>query len=109
MKLPSTMKLFGDRHINICAAQNENSRHSTDLGLDAGRPDTELETRVDDILYIFYLELKKLNGKLLPSQIKWNENFDKYRVSKNAKRDVAYGFEQAKEKILAWAESLAVL
>lgn len=95
--------------IKVAASQNENSRHAVDLGMDVGEPDLRLSTRVNGIYHIFYLELKKTKGKLSPDQIKWNNRFDVWFASYNAKRDVAYGLVEAKEKIISWVESLEAL
>ena len=92
--------------LHISAPQNENSRHATDLGMDVGRPDLEFAARVNDIYYVFFLELKKKDGKLSPSQITWNERFDAHFACGNVCRDVAYGLQQAKDKFIGWVKSL---
>jgi len=78
-----------------------------DMGMDVGTTDLQLSARVESIYYMFYLELKTKDGELRESQIEWMDDFDKNFKCDNATRDVAYGFSEAKEKIIAWADSLA--
>jgi hypothetical protein len=92
--------------VALSAPQNENSRHLTDMGTDIGEPDLHLTATVNGIFYIFYLELKTLDGTFRKSQIKWNERFDKHFIAKNASRDVAYGYLEARIKIKSWLKSL---
>jgi len=94
--------------LGISAAQNENSRHATDMGMDVGQPDLQLYIRINDLQYTFWLELKKKKGKLKPSQIEWNARFDIHFKAKNNQRDVAYGFEEAKAKCIAWFDGLGL-
>lgn len=89
-------------NIKLIAVQNENSRHETDMGVDNGHPDLYL-AGCDNI---HYLELKKKKGKLSDNQKKWNEWFDDNLSCDNITRDVAYGYEQAKEKITIWCNNL---
>ncbi len=56
--------------------------------------------------YVLFLELKKKKGKLLPSQIAWNEKFDANHPP-NFSRAVAYGFEEAKRITIEWINSLS--
>lgn len=93
--------------INICAPQNENSRHAKDLGMDVGRPDLEFGAKVNDIYHVFFLELKTIKGRLHASQITWNNRFDVWFACANVKRDVAYGLIEAKEKFMNWLDSLS--
>ena len=92
--------------VKLAASQNENSRHAVDLGMDVGEPDLRFYCRPGDILHMFYLELKKKKGKLSESQIEWNVDFDANYAGVNATRAVAYGFLEAREKIISWLNSL---
>lgn len=92
--------------VKLAASQNENSRHAVDLGMDVGEPDLRLYCRPDDILHMFYLELKKKKGKISESQIEWNGDFDANYAAINARRDVAYGFLEAREKIINWLSEI---
>lgn len=92
--------------LGISAAQNENSRHSVDMGMDVGQPDLQLYTTIDDLQYTFWLELKRSKGSLRDSQIKWNERFDAHFKARNNRRDVAYGFNEAKDKCAAWLNEM---
>lgn len=47
---------------------------------------------------VLFLELKKKKGKLLPSQITWNQIFDASNVPAWS-RAVAYGYEEALKAI----------
>ena len=95
--------------IKVAASQNENSRHCTDMGTDIGEPDLRLSARVRGIYHIYYLELKKTTGSLRESQDDWNADFDVNFLCYNARRDVAYGFQEAKGKIVEWINSLTSL
>lgn len=92
--------------VKLAASQNENSRHAVDLGMDVGEPDLRLYCRPIDTLQMFYLELKKTNGRLSESQLKWNSDFDANYAAINARRDVAYGFLEAREKIINWLSEI---
>ncbi len=105
--------------LKIATSQNENSRHAVDLGMDVGETDIRLSARRNYILYMLFLELKTkgkrlkngqlAKGALKESQIEWNENFDANFKSKNACRDIACGFLEAKQKILQWLDFLNTL
>lgn len=86
-------------NVKVIAAQNENSRHATEQGTDVGLPDLILMWRVDDILEVFFLELKTKKGRLQPSQKEWAADYAKRFISENTHYDVAYGFSEAKKKI----------
>lgn len=92
--------------IKVAASQNENSRHAVDLGMDVGEPDIRLLIRVGKIAYLHYLELKKTKGRLNPSQISWNADFDENYLSDNCTRSVAFGFSQAKEWVTQWYQTV---
>lgn len=74
------------------------------MGMDVGSPDMRFEIVHNKITYVLYLELKTKKGKLSKSQKEWNDRFDRHFLSANCKRDVAYGFTQAKEAISAWID-----
>lgn len=95
--------------LGISAAQNENSRHSVDMGMDVGQPDLQLYATIGDLQYTFWLELKRKDGSLRDSQIAWNEKFDTHFKAKNNQRDVAYGFNDAKEKCLEWLDMIGAI
>ena len=88
--------------VKIASNNNEHARHAVSMGVDVGSPDLLLYTRKYDVTYFLFLELKKKKGKLSESQKEWNEIFDKSYKSKNCIRDVAYGFEQARNIISTW-------
>lgn len=95
--------------LGISAAQNENSRHSVDMGMDVGQPDLQLYATIHDLQYTFWLELKRKDGALRESQTKWNERFDAHFKARNNCRDVAYGFDEAKAKCIAWLNTMVAL
>lgn len=89
--------------MKIASNGNENSRQFVDMGMDVGDTDLRLSYRGSNNIYtMLYLELKKKKGKLLPSQIEWNEDFDRNYVSSNCQRAVAYGYEEAQRIIADW-------
>jgi hypothetical protein len=85
--------------LRVSCSGNENSHKKIDQGVDIGEPDLWIyKLGADGFTYILRLELKTKNGKLSPNQIAWNEWFDStYGNCKNHIRDVAYGFEKARE------------
>lgn len=89
----------------IAASQNEDSYRNVEQGMDVGETDLRLYIVRRNIEHVLYLELKTINGKLSKSQIEWNKRFDTKYVM-NRKRDVAYGFLQAKEKIKNWVDGI---
>lgn len=109
MKSSEGTKSFFDTPVAFASNNNEHARHQVGMGVEVGSADLLLRTRRGDITYFFYLELKKLKkngGKLSPDQIKWNEDFDTHYASSNCQRDVAYGLQEAKDKIIEWVSSL---
>lgn len=72
------------------------------MGVDVGCPDLILRQKRKNITHLFFLELKKKDGKLMQSQIDWNKDFDENYAADNCTRDVAYGYDEAIEKINAW-------
>ena len=95
--------------VKVSSSQNENSRYHSNMGMDVGQPDLVFMVRSDDVLHILFLELKTKKGKLRESQKLWNDDFDKNFLSKNATRDVAYGFSEAQEKIKGFLSTLSPL
>lgn len=98
--------MFSDTPVAFASNNNEHARHCVDMGVEVGSTDLALRTRRGNTTYFFYLELKKLKGKLSPDQTAWNEDFDMHYVSSNCQRDVAYGLQEAKNKIIGWLGSL---
>lgn len=92
--------------IKLAASQNENSRHAVDMGMDVGEPDLRLYARINNILYMFYLELKKKKGTMRESQTDWAKDYDENYKSDNTHYDVAYGFLEAREKIIKWIKTM---
>lgn len=82
-------------HVKIAASQNENSRHAASQGMDIGEPDLRLLWRTGGVTHLLYLELKTKKGRLSPSQIAWNADFDANYSSDNCTRAVAYGLDDA--------------
>lgn len=90
--------------VKVAASQNENSRHATHLGTDIGEPDLRLSARAGGVYYMYYLELKTTKGRLRESQTEWADDFNQNFACNNASCDVAYGFQEAKDKIIAWID-----
>lgn len=89
--------------IHIIATRNEDSRKFVGMGVDVGVTDLILMKKRDDILQVLFLEMKTKRGKLSESQKEWKTGkYDLLLNSNNTQYDVAYGFENAKEKILDW-------
>lgn len=105
----SEMTQYASSPIAFAANNNEHARHHVDMGVETGSADILFRTRRANITYFLYLELKKLKGKLSPDQIKWNSDFDAHYASSNCQRDVAYGLQEAKDKIIGWLASLPPL
>lgn len=81
----------------LIAVLNEEAREVVAMGVDIGHPDLYLISQNG----IFYLELKRKKGKLSTAQKAWNKWFDdNLSGAEWASRDVAYGFIEAKEKII---------
>lgn len=58
--------------------------------------------------HILFCELKTKTGKLKPSQITFNADFDARFTAPNYTRAVAYGYNQALEIIAAWISSIEI-
>lgn len=91
-------------HLLISATANEKSYKETRQIGSIGITDLLLFKRTR-IVHILWLELKKKKGKLQPSQVFWNQIFDKNYAASNSKRAVAYGFLEAQEIIKKWEVS----
>lgn len=92
-------------HLMVTATQNEKSYQETRQIGSIGITDLLLFKRMD-ILYVLFLELKKIKGTLKQSQKTWNIEFDTNYSAKNAMRAVAYGFLEAKDIITQWEKSI---
>lgn len=87
-------------NIIITTTANERSYKETNQIGSIGIPDLILFKKG---ICVLFLELKRKNGTLSDSQKTWNADFDLHYASDNCKRAVAYGFDEAKEIIRAWA------
>lgn len=86
------------------ATDNENNYKDTSAIGCKGITDLLLFRKRNNLLDIFFLELKtkQKGSRLNDNQIAWNIDFDENYAAENAHRDVAIGFADAKEKILNW-------
>lgn len=73
------------------------------MGLKAGFPDLFFFKDIDDITYVFHLELKKLKGFMHNSQKEWHSNF---KTTKNRSATTARGLQAAQEAILHWLQKI---
>jgi len=80
----------------VASNNNEHARNYVNMGVDVGSPDLLITQRKGDVVHMLYLELKTKAGKLSDNQMAWNKDFDEHFACKNCKRDVAYGFSEAK-------------
>lgn len=76
--------------------------------MDVGEPDLRISATVRSTYHILFLELKTKNGELKQSQIEWNAEFDENFAAFNCKRDVAYGYIDAQNKIKDWLNHIAL-
>jgi len=93
--------------ILVTATLNEASYKEVRQIGSTGISDLILFAVKNDIMYILFLELKKKKGKLKPSQILWNVDFDARFKCSNNMRDVAYGFAEAKYIIEKWIANIS--
>lgn len=94
---------------NLQATLNENSRYSVEMGLMVGITDLLIFVRKDEILHVFFLELKtqSRNSVLRPSQEKWHKDIYLPELqSKNTHYAVAKGLSEAKKEIVEWVKVL---
>lgn len=75
------------------------------MGMDVGEPDLRLSIRYNGVYHMFYLELKKKKGRISPSQEDWRDDFRKNFECENVKWDIAYGLQEAQDKIVGWLNS----
>lgn len=90
----------------ITATANERSYKEVDQIGCLGIQDILIFKVMNGVMHIYFLELKSKKGRLLKSQIDFNILFDSKFACDNAKRDVAYGLIEAKEKVMAWINSI---
>ena len=83
----------------ITATANERSYRETEQIGSLGIPDLIL---IHPRRGLFLLELKRKKGKLQPSQIEWNTNFDLITFDYPCQRAVAYGYTEAQGVIMDW-------
>lgn len=94
---------------NLQATLNENSRHSVEMGLMVGIADLLIFVRKDEILHVFFLELKtqSRNSILRPSQEKWHKNIYLPKLqANNTHYAVAKGLSEAKKEIAEWVKTV---
>lgn len=105
--LVSYLKTISSRSspIKVIATLNEDSRHKLDMGVDVGCADLILCRRIENILLMLFLELKRKTGTLQKSQLDWGVDFDENFAAINATRAIAYGYDQAIQLIDTWIKS----
>lgn len=84
---------------------NENSRHNLAMGVSVGITDLTIYARKDNILHIFFHELKTKSKKSIirPSQVKWyNETYVPKLQASNTHYAVSKGLSEAKKEIVDW-------
>lgn len=83
-------------HIKAFATRNEDSRKRSEE-IEVGIPDIIIRWEEGGIRHFFYLEIKRLKGKLSNSQKEWvKEN----PCLPNERYAVGYGLEECKQKII---------
>lgn len=96
----------------LTATLNENSRHNIEMGVVVGITDLLIFARKDDILHVFFHELKtKSNAsKLRPTQIEWHKKIylPKLKAS-NTHYAVSKGLSEAKKEITEWTVQLGAV
>lgn len=91
------------------ATLNENSRHNIEMGVVVGITDLIIFARKDDVLHVFFHELKtkQKNSNLKESQIKWYKDFYLGRLkASNTHYAVSRGLSEAKKEIVDWINSI---
>lgn len=73
------------------------------MGQRAGRPDLQLSKKVRTIKHYLQLELKKMKGKMLPSQIEYHAEFV---PAANDKITTGYGLLHCQQIVREWVESI---
>jgi hypothetical protein len=93
----------------LTATLNENSRHNVEMGVVVGITDLLIFARKNDILHVFFHELKtkNKNSKISPSQVDWHKNIyiPKLQAS-NTHYAVSKGLSEAKKAIIEWTTSV---
>lgn len=93
------------------ATLNENSRHNLEMGINVGITDLFIFVRKNDVLHVFFHELKTKHkmSKLSDSQVEWyrNEYVPKLQAS-NTYYAVSKGLSEAKKEIADWIKKLEI-
>jgi len=102
---------FGKTYKNCMmqATLNENSRHNIEMGVVVGITDLLIFARKDDILHVFFHELKtKSNAsKLRQTQIDWHKKIYIPKLqAANTHYVVSKGLSEAKQAIIDWINSV---
>lgn len=70
--------------------------------MDVGEPDLRIYKVKDGVQHCLYLELKSAKGYLSDSQKSWKEDYDNRRRGWNTCYAVAFGLDEAMQKIIQW-------
>lgn len=105
LKQPEVQQMLGGC-IGVASNNNEHARHQLSMGVDVGSPDLLLRTRRLGVTYFLYIEMKTKSGKLKPSQVEWNSDFDANYRSSTCKRAVAHSLLDAKRAVTEWSTTL---
>ena len=95
----------------LTATLNENSRHNLEMGVSVGITDFIIFARNDNILHVFFHELKTKakNSKRSPSQVKWyNETYVPKLQASNTHYAFSKGFSEAKQQIVEWINKVCL-
>ena len=93
----------------LTATLNENSRHNIEMGVVVGITDLLIFARKNDILHVFFHELKTKSKKsiLRNTQIEWYRDFYLTKLqASNTHYAVSKGLLEAKKEIAKWVNSL---
>ena len=94
------------------ATLNENSRHNIEMGVVVGITDLLIFARKDDILHVFFHELKTKHkmSKLSDSQVDWYKDFYIAKLkAKNTHYAISKGLSEAKQAIIDWTVQLGAV
>lgn len=86
----------------IHATLNELARNHVDMGIDVGIPDLLLMGRNDNLLHVFFLEIKTKTGKMRDTQIEWADKYAMTLCATNTCYGVAYGYLELLELVDKW-------
>lgn len=86
-------------HVKVIGTLNEDSRTKVAMGVDVGLPDLMIMWSDDDVLQVYFLELKTKDGRLKKSQKDWAKDYHERFASSNTHYGVAYGFREAIKQI----------